>query len=182
MRMNRSVFFLVAPSLLIASLGNINSANAAQEGSGRVNMEGAIIDAACAIDVGSRDQSIDMGVHPVSQVSRDGRLPPQPFSIKLVDCRLERGEPNKPAWQKFQVTFSGNATGERFNMQGDARGINMRILDSQGSVMMPGIASLPADIIPGSMTLNYTLDMVGNGEVMRSGAYRSTIRFKMDYY
>ncbi|MGJ3356003.1 type 1 fimbrial protein, partial [Providencia sp. Je.9.19] len=41
-------------------------------GHGRVNMQGAIIDTACAIAVESRDQVIDMDVIPFADVLRDG--------------------------------------------------------------------------------------------------------------
>jgi type 1 fimbria pilin len=173
---------MVIPPVLMAWFISSSSAHAVALGRTSVGMTGVINDAACAIDTNSRDQTINMGVLPVSQVIRDGRLPGKPFSIRLIECRLERVDPNKPDWQKFQITFTGKAHGELFDMDGEARGIGMRILNSQGKVMMPGVASVPADIVPGEIVLNYTMDIMSNGEAMRSGAYRSTVHFKMDYY
>lgn len=42
------------------------------QGEGRVNMQGSIIDTACAIAVESREQTIDMGITPLSEIIRDG--------------------------------------------------------------------------------------------------------------
>lgn len=45
----------------------------AAAGWGRVNMQGAVIETACAIDTESRDQTIDMSIAPLSQIIRDGK-------------------------------------------------------------------------------------------------------------
>ncbi|WP_420705075.1 fimbrial protein, partial [Serratia marcescens] len=58
----------------------------AVQGQGRVNMQGAIIDTACAIATESRDQIIAMGVTPVADIMRDGKGKEVPFSIELVNC------------------------------------------------------------------------------------------------
>lgn len=110
--MNRFPLKLMLPCIL-APLLFVNDAQATytSQGWGRVNMQGAIIDTACAIAAGSRDQAIDMDTVPVADIIRDGRGVPRAFSIELVNCELSRAEKKGADWQYFQVTFDGNADG-----------------------------------------------------------------------
>ncbi|EPP8560692.1 fimbrial protein [Serratia marcescens] len=149
-------------------------------GWGRVNMQGAIIDTACAIAIDSQEQTIDMGVLPLSDIIRDGHGRNRPFSIYLVNCITER--PGKEGWKKFQVTFDGEANGGLFGINGDASGVALQILDTQGNVAMPGKAMPPRDIIPGDSQLNYAMRLVANNHALKAGDYLSSIRFKLDYF
>ncbi|WP_420284033.1 fimbrial protein [Serratia liquefaciens] len=149
-------------------------------GWGRVNMQGSIIDTACAIAVNSREQTIDMGVLPLSDIIRDGQGRSQPFSIDLVNCITER--PGKEGWKKFKVTFDGEANGGLFGVNGDASGVALQIIDTQGNVAMPGKAMPPVDIIPGDSQLNYAMRLVANSHALKAGDYLSSIRFKLDYF
>ena len=69
--MNRFIYHLVSPCILMTMLV-IPATQAAPkvQGWGRVNMQGAIIDTACAIAAGSRDQTIDMDVLPLGNIAR----------------------------------------------------------------------------------------------------------------
>nr|WP_261156494.1 fimbrial protein [Serratia fonticola] len=149
-------------------------------GWGRVNMQGSIIDAACAIAVDSREQSIDMGVIPLADIIRDGQGHSKPFSIDLVNCVLDH--PGKEDWKHFQVTFDGDPEGELFGVSGGASGVGLQISDSLGNIATPGKALAFVDIIPGSMQLNYSLKLVANNHALKSGDYFSSIRFKVNYF
>ncbi|WP_241810702.1 fimbrial protein [Serratia sp. 14-2641] len=174
---------VMVPSMLIAgSLFALSAMAAPTRGWGTIAMEGAIVETACAIDVGSQDQTVDMGVVPLGQIVRDGRGNTRPFTIQLVDCQLSAPTPAAPEWRYFQVTFDGPADRGLFAVNGDSRGIALRITDSRGNVARPGDRMPPGNIVPGSMGLNYFLDVMGNHEVLRAGAYQSTVRFKLNYY
>nr|WP_315290285.1 fimbrial protein [Serratia proteamaculans] len=149
-------------------------------GWGRVNMQGSIIDAACAIAVDSREQSIDMGVIPLADIIRDGQGHSKPFSIDLVNCVLDR--PGKEDWKHFQVTFDGDPEGDLFGVSGGASGVGLQISDSLGNIASPGKALPFVDIIPGGMQLNYSLKLVANNHALKSGDYFSSVRFKVDYF
>ncbi|BEM85138.1 pilin [Serratia marcescens] len=181
--MNRFPLKLMLPCIL-APLLFVNDAQATytSQGWGRVNMQGAIIDTACAIAAGSRDQAIDMDTVPVADIIRDGRGVPRAFSIELVNCELSRAEKKGADWQYFQVTFDGNADGGLFGIDGEAKGVGLQIADVSGNIAWPG-SPLPNDYIsPGSMRLNYEMLLVANKQPLRAGAYYSAVRFKMDYY
>lgn len=169
------IFFCLFPPVFI----HAHSASALA-GSGRVNMQGSIIDTACSISVDSREQSIDMGVIPLSDIIRDGQGYSKSFSINLINCVLER--PGKEDWKHFQVTFDGDPEGDLFGVRGVASGVGLQISDNMGNIASPGKVLPFVDIIPGSMQLNYSLRLVANNHALKPGDYYSSIRFKMDYF
>ncbi|WP_368925990.1 fimbrial protein [Serratia marcescens] len=172
----------LAACLLFTLTGFSSAANSAPQGQGRVNMQGAIIDTACAIATESREQIIDMNIIPLSQIMSDGRGGTIPFSIELVNCVLERADKKLPDWNQFQITFDGKAEGDLFGVNGDASGIALRIADSAGNIAVPG-APLPLqDITPGNYRLNYGITLLSNKQPLKAGSYFSSVRFKMDYY
>lgn len=134
----------------------------AVQGWGKVNMQGAIIDTACAIAVESRDQTIDMDVVPLADIIRDGQGQVKSFAIELVNCTLERanspGVNGKSAdWKQFQVTFDGDAEGALFGVRGDASGVALQISDVSGNIATPGTPLPLENIIPGDMRLDSRL-------------------------
>ena len=152
------------------------------QGWGRVNMQGAIIDTACAIAVESRDQTIDMEVVPLADIIRDGQGRTKPFAIELVNCTLERANKNSPDWKQFQVTFDGDAEGDLFGVRGEASGIALQISDAAGNIATPGHPLPFEHLIPGNMKLDYAMKLVANSHALKAGDYFSAIRFKLDYF
>ncbi|WP_273855346.1 fimbrial protein [Serratia liquefaciens] len=152
------------------------------QGNGKVNVQGSITDAACAIAVESRDQSINIGVIPLADIYRDGQGEGKEFSIKLINCLLEHPSGRLQAWKQFQVVFDGNAEGSLFNVQGGVTGVALRITDKFGNVAYPGKPLPLVDIQPGNMLLNYDIRLVANQRALKAGDYSSSIRFKLDYF
>ncbi|EPN2807070.1 fimbrial protein [Serratia marcescens] len=167
------MFIIVTPSA---------EAGSAIPGWGRVNMLGAIIDTACAIDINSRDQTIDMDVIPKSDIIRDGQGRTKPFSIELINCELERSGSKLPEWQHFQVTFDGDAEGGLFGVRGEASGVALQITDKVGNIATPGEPLPLGNVIPGNMQLSYSMKLVSNNHELKVGDYFSSIRFKLDYF
>ncbi|ERK07678.1 fimbrial protein [Serratia fonticola] len=178
MKLHNIVFIVVSCLFSLPVFSALAAGDIA--GWGRVNMQGAIIDTACAIAVDSREQTIDMGVLPLSDIIRGGQGRSQYFSIDLVNCITER--PGKESWKKFQVTFDGEPNGELFEVNGDASGVALQIVDTQGNVVTPGKAMPSMDIIPAGNQLNYAMRLVPNSKALKSGYYSSSIRFKLDYF
>jgi type 1 fimbria pilin len=181
--MNQLIRFVVAPCILIGTLIPPQTQAATQaQGWGRINMQGAIIDTACAIAAGSREQIIDMGSIPVADIIRDGQGITKPFSIELINCILTRPNNTLPDWRHFQVTFDGEADGELFGVQGEAKGVALQIADGQGNIATPGKPLPLGDISLGAMQLKYAMRLVSNSQAVRAGAYSTAVRFKLDYY
>lgn len=181
--MRRFIHPLVSPCILMATLMSpAVPAAPSSQGWGRVNMQGAIIDTACAIAAGSREQTIDMAVMPTGNMMRDGLGNTHAFTIELINCTLERPKPNLPDWRQFQVVFDGDAEGDLFGVHGEAKGIALQISDGLGNIAAPGRPLPLGDITPGSMSINYSIKLVANNQPMRVGNYFSAVRFKLDYY
>ncbi|CAI1500209.1 PAP fimbrial minor pilin protein precursor [Serratia entomophila] len=180
--MNRLIHCLISPCILTLLFTAPLTQAAKSQGWGRVNMQGAIIDAACAIDAGSRDQTIDMDVLPVGNIARDGQGNTRAFTIELVNCMLEHPKPDVTDWKQFQVAFDGDADGELFGVRGEAKGIALQITDSLGNIATPGEPLPLRTISPGSMSLNYSIKLVANNQPLHAGGYFSAVRFKLDYY
>lgn len=178
MHINNNV--LLVFSCLLSPVLSSSCAAGGLAGWGAVNMQGSIIDTACAIAVDSREQSIDMGVIPMSDIIRDGRGRSKPFSIDLINCVLER--PGKENWKNFQVTFDGDADGELFGVHGGVSGVGLQISDGLGNIAFPGKALPLMDISPGDRQLKYSLRLMPNNHALKSGNYFSSVRFKLDYF
>lgn len=182
--MKRNVHYIVSPFILLALLNMSAQALAAHQsqGWGRVNMQGAIIDTACAIATGSREQTIDMDTVPVGDIMRDGQGNTRPFSIELIHCELARLDSGLPDWRQFQVTFDGETDGKLFGVQGEAKGVALEITDFRGNKALPGTPLPAGELTPGAMTLEYAMRLVSNNKVLKAGEYTSVLRLKMDYY
>ncbi|ENE2355446.1 type 1 fimbrial protein [Serratia marcescens] len=168
--------------LLLCLAGFSGVAISAVQGHGLVNMQGAIIDTACAIATESREQIIDVQIMPMLDIAREGKGKKIPFRIELINCVLERQNKELPDWRHFQVTFDGNTDGEMFSTVGEASGISLVISDASGNIARPGLPLPAVNIQPGSMTLNYSITLTANQQPLKAGSYFSSVRFKMDYY
>lgn len=171
----KTLFTHVIFSLFFGIYANYTSASAT------VKMRGSIIETACAIDVGSRDQTIDMGSLPLSTLHRDGQGPIRPFHIRLVNCVLARQDPAKPNWQYFRVTFDGSQSRGLFKISGQASGIGLQIQREDGEIAVPGKGLPRQSLSIGERDLSYQLRLVANQDVLMSGQYSSQLRFKLDY-
>ncbi|AIR85004.1 MULTISPECIES: fimbrial protein [Erwiniaceae] len=172
----------VAPFLVLCStLGTPYLTFANNEGFGRVNMTGSIVETPCAIEVGDRDQTLYMGNHPISKIIRDGQGPKKEFSIRLFGCVLTRLDPSKPDWKNFKVMFDGENDKGHFKTAGTASGVSVKISDLIGNVATPGVHLPDGDLIVENMHLKYTLNLVGNQEILQAGDHQLTIRFRIDY-
>ncbi|MFI8416759.1 fimbrial protein [Serratia sp. NPDC078593] len=172
----------VAPLLLLIMSSLSPFATASIAGWGVVHMGGAIIDSACAIDAGDREQAIDMGNASINQVINKGQGTVIPFSVKLINCVLERHKPNLPDWRYFRVTFDGDADQHGFRIQGQAKGFAIKIMDNVGNVARPGVAMPQSEVSTRSMLLNYSIELIGNNQPIQAGDFFSTVKFKLDYY
>lgn len=156
---------------------------AANLGEGAVLIQGAVLYTPCAIDLDSRDQTIDMGDTPVSEIATKGYGPTRAFTVRLINCLMLPTPGNsKYDSEYYQITFEPMIGTERFSVHGDAQGIELANRDIDGNIAAPGVAFPAREVTAGSMNLNYSLQLVSNGQPLKAGDYQSLIRFRMDYY
>lgn len=151
---------------------------------GSVKMQGSIIATPCVIDTGSRDQTIDMGSIPITQIIRDGQGPVRPFVIRLVNCVLEQSNSTQSqfSWQYFRITFDGPHSYGLFDVMGQAKGVGLQIQrKSDGEIAIPGQGMSVQGLQAGTNNLIYQLRLVANHHSLTAGLYSSQLRFKLDY-
>lgn len=168
-------------SIFITLLFVVIKAQSQTQGFGRVNMQGSIIDTACAIDVRDYEQSITLPAITTGDIIHDGSSGVGRFSIHLVNCSLAEGEKNGGDKSWFSVTFDGERNANLFGVSG-ADGLGIQIKDSEGNVAQPGIPLPQGRLVTEGQTLNYTLHLISNHHEFKAGDYRAAIRFKVDYY
>lgn len=170
----------ISSFLILLIIGANNSLADNKTIIGKVNMQGSILETACAISMDSYDQSIDMGVIPMSLINQYGNSPVKYFSIKLIGCHLETLSGNH--WNYFTLTFDGPAKNNLFELSGHAKGISLSLEDEKGNLIYPSTPLKEYSIIPGESNLKYGVKLTRNGLSLKSGGYRTTIKFKVDYH
>lgn len=150
--------------------------------SAQITIRGDILETPCTIAPDSIDQTIEMGVTPLSTLSVHGSGKPVPFTLRLEDCTLQRIDPHRHEWQRFTVTFAGGADGSDFALQGNARGAALRIADRDGNVSQPGVPLSAYPLAIGENALHYTLQLVRDHHAVQEGSYHSVISFRLNYF
>ncbi|WP_158784159.1 fimbrial protein [Pantoea sp. BAV 3049] len=147
-----------------------------------VIMDGRILDTPCSIAPDSRDQTISVGSTPVGVIARQGQGQSVPFHIHLKDCVLRRTDTRLPDWNKFAITFDGEADGDNFAVSGDARGVALQVTDKKGNVARPGEALEAGMLNEGDQELHFALRVVSNNKPLRKGTFWSVVHFRINYF
>lgn len=104
---------------------------------GSVHFTGGVVSAACAVDVDSASQTVQMGHVRSNEFSGVGTwTDPQPFTIKLKDCDTRVS-------QQVGVAFNGVTDGKDPGVlaitdgAGNAQGVGIGIFDNLGNQVIP---------------------------------------------
>lgn len=149
---------------------------------GIVSLQGSILEPTCAISAGSEDQSIQLTTLPIPTLLQEGQGPLEHFSIRLIECTMKPLKTGTNDKGRFVVTFDGPADGNNFQLSGQAKGVALAIADGKGNRAIPGQPMPAIDGNSQSMTLHYQMRVVSNQQLPQSGNYKTTLRFKLEYY
>ncbi|EPN9528029.1 fimbrial protein [Cronobacter malonaticus] len=149
---------------------------------GRVSMQGAIVSKACDIAMESRYQSIEMPDESINVIRRAGESIAQPFSIHLVNCTFDTGEPDSAPWRFLQVTFDGAGDDGLFKITGEAEGVALEIASKDGEELHPGQPQPYTEIAGDDIKLDYELRLKLNKDALKPGDYSSIIKYRIDYF
>ncbi|EBN7838644.1 type 1 fimbrial protein [Salmonella enterica] len=150
---------------------------------GRTSFHGQVIVPACALAMEDVWQVVDMGATPVRDLQNVYAGPEKRFQLRLRDCELAGTGKKVFTGSRIRVTFDGveGETPDKFSTVGQARGVNLQIMDGQGYTARAGKV-MPAQLLEGNeQGLDYTLRVVRNGEPLKAGDYSASLRFKVDY-
>lgn len=179
--------YTLISSALLAAVMFSGAANATFGGT--IQFQGQLVNAACAVDLNSTNQTIQMGQFRTASFGAAGAVvpgattPSVPFSIQLNDCDVT-------AVSSAQVSFLGQAdtTGNLTNVlaigngAGDARGVGIRITDSAG-------VAAPLDLTPtsavtlsqGKNVLPFSAQYVATRATVEPGTANAGVTFHVTY-
>lgn len=155
-------------------------ANAADQGQGKVNFKGSVIDAPCGIAPESADQSIDFGQISKAHLAADGISVKKDLDIKLVNCDLSDGK------KKVKVTFSGTSLGDGTEL-GTAgnTGTAIKVSAADGSfVKFDGATSVGSyNLKTGDNTMRYSawVQKASTASSVTEGAFTAVANFNLTY-
>lgn len=175
MNMKKIVLAVAMSSAMIAS------ANAADQGHGKITFEGTVIEAACSINPDSLDQTVPLGSIARHQLLSGGKSTPRDFSIKLEDCDAKIGS-------NAEVTFNGPAgdKGEgldkAFATTGVAAGtVGVVITQAGGVIVEPNKPAAAIALNDGENELAFQAYAQGGTTTVATGAFSATANFVMNY-
>lgn len=144
---------------------------------GRVSVAGSIFESSCSIDMASKKQLVVMKTVSVGQLMHDGEAGSTLLRIHLVGCSTQLDS------RRFYITFNGSKDDrETFHVFGNTQGVGIRITDANGVRIKPGEPSYINQSMAKLNTLDYTLTLTGNGEILHPGFYATVVRMSLDYF
>lgn len=155
-------------------------ANAADQGQGKVNFKGTVIDAPCGIAPESADQSIDFGQISKAHLAADGISVKKDLDIKLVNCTFD-GDNLKTV----KVAFSGTNVNGHTNELATAGDTGTAIVVSAANgslVSFDGTAGSATKVKEGDNTLRYsTWVKKATGGTLKEGDFTAVANFNLAY-
>lgn len=103
---------------------------------GAVHFKGEIVNAACAVDAGSADQTIRLGQVRTSKLNTDGAVSSSVgFNIQLDDCDTAVAGTASVAFTGSEVAGKNNVLALQATGAGAATNVGVQILDSRSQPM-----------------------------------------------
>ncbi|MBN3834699.1 fimbrial protein [Burkholderia sp. Ac-20344] len=175
-----------ALSILMATAGLLAAASSAQAADGTITITGEITAQTCNIsgDGGGKDFTVTLPNVSTSALSVAGSTAGRkPFRINLSNCSPNSGN----ASVYFEPGTTVNAqTGQLFNATGDAKNVEVGLLNKDGSKIELGKAqaqqnSQTVPIAAGSAELNYYAQYVATGGASTAGTVNTSVMYSVSY-
>ncbi|MFK3660744.1 fimbrial protein [Scandinavium sp. NPDC088450] len=150
---------------------------------GIVNFTGSVVDAACAVNADSINQTVQMGQVRLKRMDAEGATSGTkvPFNIILQDCETSVSS-------QVAVTFKGTTdatvTTALANTagQGAAQQVALQLYDQAGTELTPGVEqSTPFSLHDGINNLTFSVDYVATGSAATAGIVSGTTTFDLHY-
>jgi len=149
---------------------------------GRATFKGQVVVSSCSLAMEDAWQSVDMGSMPVRKLQNSSVGPEKMFRLQLRGCRVTGHKLSEPL-PRVWVTFDGipGDTPDTFRLSGQAKGVGLQILDSQGYTARAGEVMSPQFVYGNENNLNFMLRVVRTGQPLYPGDYHSVLRFRVYY-
>ncbi|QSA18202.1 type 1 fimbrial protein [Morganella morganii] len=172
---------LLAVCLTVSAAGH-------EQQTGRVWLQGFVLDSSCTINMQDKYQRIDIPQVAATELYQRGYSSAFAFAVRLENCLLSADGKSLaitftgPVDSNGLFVISGEAEGVGIQLSGEAEGVGIQLSQGDGSVIMPGKAvALPDIPQTKNITLNYRLRLIADRNSIKTGIYRSTVNFNLDY-
>lgn len=172
-------------ALLVLSAAS--TAQAADQGSGKITWSGTVVASACSLKAGENGDDQNIGLGGISSemlenaAANDGVSAPAPFEIQLVGCSFSGATPKN----KVTVTFNGTpdlADPKSLALTGTAKGAYLMIEQLNGSQVDLGTATAPQTLSDGNNALRFQARLKGDGGTgITPGDFTATATFVLNY-
>lgn len=180
MRKNRLFYTVVATSLMTAGMTQA----ATTVNGGTVHFKGEVVNAACAVDAGSVDQTVQLGQVKTATLNASGKTSSAVgFNIQLNDC-------DTSVSTKAAIAFSGVAVDDQNltilalenSAAGNATNVGVQVLDKAGKALSFDGAtySTTAVLNDGTNKLTFQVRYIATG-ISTPGAANANANFKVQY-
>ncbi len=181
MKMNK-LFLATAMAFSFVSFAHA----ADDQGSGKVNFIGSIVDAPCSISGDSDGQTVNLGPVSNTALKDGGESEAVTFNIQLEQCDFTAGK------NKVKTTFTGVVSShavdkELLAISGDAAGAGIVIKTFDHEELSLGKASRSVELVGENPTLVYQaslrggVDEDGASVTITPGAFTAVANFELSY-
>ncbi len=132
---------------------------------GVIHFKGEVVNAACAIDSESMNQTVELGQVRSSRLAKAGDLSSAVgFNIKLNDCDTNVSSNAAVAFLGTTVTSNDDTLALQSSAAGSAQNVGIQILDRTGVVLVLDGATFSAktDLIDGTNILPFQIENAGD--------------------
>lgn len=166
--------------LLVVSL--TASAVESNRQTGRVNLQGFVMDSSCTINMQDKYQRIEIPLVTATELYQRGYSSAFAFAIRLENCLLSDEKTENGNISSLNMTFDGQVDNNGlFAVTGEAEGVGIQLSYADGTVITPGKPIAVNSPQVKDITLNYRLRLIADRTSLKTGAYRTTVHFNLDY-
>lgn len=179
--------------LAFALVGGAHAEDDIEGMNGLLNINGAMHETPCSLEMTSLHQTIDLGAVSTSQLQRPGdQATTVAFQLHFTDCQRTAGSIRSErtgnlAWSAFQpvlsVTFVAPADDDDprlVKVQG-ITGMGLRLTDDVGRDVRLGSRGEPLFLALGSSTRTRNVQPTRTSAPLTSGAFRAVVDFRLNY-
>jgi major type 1 subunit fimbrin (pilin) len=140
-----------------------------------ISVTGQIVPETCDIDIGSQNQSIDLGEYFVTAFPSAGSVTQSvPFSLNIKNCST--------GITAAKIKFSGRViqNSSLFLLEGGGYDIGLQLLNAQNEAVVPGNVNT-LRLKGGDNTLSFYMHLMSSQSSVTAGYLNATIKMDIEY-
>ena len=192
--MKKLAIAALMPALFVTAFSGHAAAPAVTVDGGKINFEGAVVAAPCAVDNTTNGQTVILGQVPVSSLAAKGNTSSAvPFTIGLSGCDLTVVDSDQPeetvSYTSASITFNGATDGDDATLAiqpasntSAAQNVGIQIFQNNKAVKVDGSTATDAQrILTGNNQIPFSAAYVATADGVVPGSANSTVNFQISY-